>query len=104
MVCWRRLAGRRRIVATIRGAQLDVFLGRRREAVISTRVIAYCRVSSNAQKPDLLNQKRTFESFCAARGLADVEWIDEVGGGLNFSRKKFARSWTPSSDARSRRS
>ncbi len=70
-------------------AQLDSFLGRRREAVVPTRVIAYCRVSSKAQKPDLLNQRRTLESFCAARGLTDVEWIDEVGGGLNFARKKF---------------
>jgi len=69
--------------------QLDAFLGRRREAVIPTRVIAYCRVSSSAQKPDLINQKRTLESFCAARGLAAVEWIDEVGGGLNFERQKF---------------
>jgi putative resolvase len=69
--------------------QLDVFLGRRREAVTPTRVIVYCRVSSSAQKPDLINQKQTLESFCAARGLADVEWIDEVGGGLNFERKKF---------------
>jgi len=69
--------------------QLDAFLGRRRESVIPTRVITYCRVSSNAQKPDLLNQRRVLESFCAARGLADVEWIDEVGGGLNFERKKF---------------
>jgi len=69
--------------------QLDLFLGRRREAVIPTRVIAYCRVSTNAQKPDLVNQKRTLEAFCAARGLANVEWIDEVGGGLNFERKQF---------------
>ena len=70
-------------------AQLDLFLGRRREAVVPTRVVAYCRVSSSAQKPDLQNQRRTLESFCAARGLTDVEWIDEVGGGLNIERKKF---------------
>jgi predicted site-specific integrase-resolvase len=70
-------------------AQLDLFLGRRREAVVSTRVIAYCRVSSQAQKPDLTNQRRTLESFCAARRLTGIEWIDEVGGGLNFACQKF---------------
>jgi putative resolvase len=53
------------------------------------RVIAYCRVSSAAQKPDLLNQRRVMEEFCVARGLANVEFIDEIGGGLNFERKKF---------------
>jgi predicted site-specific integrase-resolvase len=42
-----------------------------------------------AQKPDLKNQRRVLEDFAAARGLADVEWTEEVGGGLNFNRKRF---------------
>ena len=29
------------------------------------------------------------EEFCAARGFSDVEFIEEVGGGMNFKRKKF---------------
>ncbi len=29
------------------------------------------------------------EQFCAGRGLAVDEWIEEVGGGLNFNRKRF---------------
>src|SRR5215469_14386456 len=53
------------------------------------RVIAYCRVSSAAQKPDLLNQRRVLEQFCNARGLIVDEWIEEIGGGLNFKRKQF---------------
>jgi len=53
------------------------------------RTIAYCRVSSAAQKPDLKNQRRVLEEFCVARGLAPMEFIEEVGGGLNFNRKKF---------------
>jgi len=69
--------------------QLDAFLGRRHEIAVPIRVIAYCRVSSQAQKPDLKNQRRVLEDFTAARGLADVEWIEEVGGGLNFKRPKF---------------
>lgn len=53
------------------------------------RVVAYCRVSSAAQRPDLVNQRRVLEQFSAARGLAGVEYVEEVGGGLNFSRKRF---------------
>lgn len=55
----------------------------------ATRVVAYCRVSSAAQKPDLRNQRRVLEEFCVAKGMANVEFIEEVGGGLNFNRKKF---------------
>lgn len=51
--------------------------------------VVYTRVSSNAQKPDLLNQKRVLEQFCVARGIAVDEWVSEIGGGLNFKRKKF---------------
>jgi len=51
--------------------------------------IAYCRVSSQNQKPDLKNQRTCIESFCLACGKPDVEYIEEIGGGLNFKRKKF---------------
>lgn len=53
------------------------------------RTVVYMRVSSNAQKPDLANQRAALESFCAARGLAVDEWIEEIGGGLNLKRPKF---------------
>jgi len=38
------------------------------------RIVAYCRV---------------LEKFIIAKGLANVEFIEEIGGGLNFKRKKF---------------
>ncbi|MDY0960821.1 IS607 family transposase [Massilia sp. CFBP9026] len=53
------------------------------------RIIGYCRVSSAAQKPDLRNQRRVLEEFCTARGLANVEFIEEIGGGLNFKRPRL---------------
>jgi putative resolvase len=53
-------------------------------------VVAYLRVSSQAQKPDLANQKAALEQFCIASGMAVDEWISEVGGGLNFRRPKFS--------------
>ena len=69
--------------------QLNAFMGLRREIAVPIRSIAYCRVSSKAQKPDLKNQRRVLEEFCAARGLINVAWVKEIGGGLNFERKKF---------------
>lgn len=54
-----------------------------------SRIIAYCRVSSTAQRQDLAKQRAVLEQFVAARGLAGVELIQEVGAGLNFRRKQF---------------
>ena len=55
------------------------------------RTIAYCRVSSQAQKPDLANQKRLLEHYCRERTIQVDEWITEIGGGMNFKRKHFLR-------------
>jgi predicted site-specific integrase-resolvase len=66
-----------------------VRFGSRGVETMLTRRVAYCRVSSAAQRPDLANQRRVLEEFVVARGLANVEFIEEVGGGLNFQRKKF---------------
>jgi putative resolvase len=52
-------------------------------------MVAYCRVSCAAQKPDLQNQRLVLEEFAVARGLANVEFIEEIGGALNFKRKHF---------------
>jgi len=61
------------------------------EAEVRRRIIAYCRVSSMAQKPDLENQRRVLASFSEAKGYVVDEWISEIGGGLNFKRKQFLR-------------
>jgi len=53
------------------------------------KVTVYMRVSSQAQKPDLKNQRLALEQFCAARGFSVDDWIEEIGGGLNFKRPKF---------------
>lgn len=57
----------------------------------SGKVIVYCRVSSRGQNPELKHQITAMEEFCRGRGLAVDEWISEVGGGLNFKRKKFLK-------------
>ena len=69
-------------------AALDSFL-RRSPPVSPKAPVAYCRVSSAAQRPELKNQRRVLEEFCVARGLANVEFVEEVGGGLNLKRAKF---------------
>lgn len=51
------------------------------------KVVVYCRVSSNGQKPELKNQISAMEIFCLSRGLIVDEWISEIGGALNFKRK-----------------
>lgn len=55
------------------------------------RTVAYCRVSSQAQKPDLANQKRILEQYCQQQHVEVDEWIMEIGGGMNFKRKQFLR-------------
>ncbi|MDR1379702.1 MAG: IS607 family transposase [Synergistaceae bacterium] len=55
------------------------------------RVVAYCRVSSQAQKPDLRKQQAAIEQYCGELRLQDVEFICEVGSGLNFKRQKFLK-------------
>lgn len=51
--------------------------------------IVYMRVSSQAQRPDLKNQRLALEQFCPARGIEVDQWVEEIGGGLNFKRRKF---------------
>ncbi|KJK21132.1 recombinase, partial [Burkholderiaceae bacterium 16] len=52
-------------------SQLREFLGLQRSGgQAPTRLVAYCRVSSAAQRPDLANQRRVLEEFVVANGLA----------------------------------
>ena len=51
--------------------------------------VVYCRVSSHGQKDDLQSQVTAMEQYCLGAGIAVDEWIQEVGGGMNFKRKQF---------------
>jgi putative resolvase len=53
------------------------------------RTIAYCRVSSQGQKADLANQHEQLRMYCESKGIKVDDWVEEIGGGLNFKRKKF---------------
>lgn len=51
--------------------------------------VVYCRVSSAGQKDDLESQIAAMEQYCRAGAIAVDEWVKEVGGGMNFKRKRF---------------
>lgn len=51
--------------------------------------VVYCRVSSAGQRGDLQSQVAAMEQYCRAAAIAVDEWIQEVGGGMNFRRKRF---------------
>lgn len=55
------------------------------------RVVAYCRVSSSDQKPDLDRQVARVVVGVTKLGLAVGEVVAEVGSGLNGRRRKLAR-------------
>lgn len=51
--------------------------------------VVYCRVSSSGQKDDLASQVDAMETYCRSTGIAVDEWMQEIGGGMNFKRKRF---------------
>ncbi|NOQ36971.1 MAG: IS607 family transposase [Methylococcaceae bacterium] len=53
------------------------------------KIVVYCRVSSHNQKDDLESQVKSMESYCSSNGIKIDELIKEIGGGMNFKRKKF---------------
>ena len=58
-------------------------------APVSRGTVVYCRVSGSGQKDDLVSQVKAMETDCLNAGIAVDEWIEEIGGGMNFKRQKF---------------
>ncbi len=52
------------------------------------KVVVYCRVSSSGQTEALRTQVEAVEKFSLGGGIAVDEWQEEIGGGMNFKRKK----------------
>ena len=55
------------------------------------RTVAYCRVSSQAQQPDVLKQQAMLHAYCEQQRLVVDEWITQIGGGLTFERQQFLK-------------
>ncbi|MDA8383555.1 MAG: IS607 family transposase [Betaproteobacteria bacterium] len=51
--------------------------------------VVYCRVSSAGQKDDLASQVSAMEMYCRSAAIPVDQWVQEVGGGMNFKRKRF---------------
>lgn len=58
---------------------------------VAGRVVAYCRVSSADQEPDLERQVGRVVTGATAQGLAVAEVVTEIGSGLNGKRRKLHR-------------
>ncbi len=61
------------------------------QKAIKQKVITYYRVSSSGQKKDLESQKLAVEQYCIASGKAIDEKFEDVGSGLNYTRKNFVK-------------
>ena len=54
------------------------------------KTIAYARVSSHEQKPDLQRQIERLELYCSAQGWS-FEVISDLGSGMNYHKKGLKR-------------
>ncbi|MGW4103058.1 IS607 family transposase [Streptomyces sp. NPDC004976] len=78
----------------VRQAPSGTWLVAEPAAVVSAtsgRVVAYCRVSSADQRPDLERQAARVVAGANGLGLAVAEVVTEVGSGLNGRRRKLHR-------------
>ena len=67
--------------------QLDTFLGKK--AQTRRLQIAYARVSSYEQKPELQYQLDYIRNYVNAKGIILDQEITDIGSGLNYNRKKW---------------
>jgi putative resolvase len=54
-------------------------------------VVAYCRVSSHDQKPDLERQAGRVLTMCSERGIRIDRTVTEIGSGLNGQRTELRK-------------
>jgi len=77
--------GRRRYDLT----KLQPELHRKKE-MSARKTVAYARVSSHDQKPDLERQAQLLEAYCAAQGWS-YEVVTDLGSGMNYRKKGLKR-------------
>lgn len=54
------------------------------------KTVAYARVSSHDQKPDLERQAQVLEGYCSAQGW-QFEIVTDLGSGMNYRKKGLQR-------------
>lgn len=55
---------------------------------VSKKTICYSRVSSHDQKEDLTRQTKVLEIYSKEHDLQNVEYINDIGSGLNFKKER----------------
>jgi putative resolvase len=70
-------------------ARLQPELHRKVEPV-ARKTVAYARVSSHDQKPDLERQAQVLQAYCAAQGWTH-EIVTDLGSGMNYRKKGLRR-------------
>jgi putative resolvase len=55
------------------------------------QTIAYARVSTAAEMPDLANQVAALEVYCNEHEIKVDVFLQDIGSGLNYKRKQFTR-------------
>ncbi|MGW7667702.1 IS607 family transposase [Streptomyces sp. NPDC054775] len=80
-----------RMPVPVRQASSGTWLVDEPTSPMSGRVVAYCRVSSADQKPDLDRQVARVVQGVTGFGLPVAEVVTEVGSGLNGRRRKLHR-------------
>ena len=53
--------------------------------------VIYARVSSQSQKPELLNQVNYLKSYSVSNGIPISNIYTDIGSGLNYKRKNWMR-------------
>ena len=79
--CCRTLGGHRRY--SLEKIKRDL-LGK--ISLITRKVVAYARVSSNDQKEDLKRQEQRLQQYCNEQGYS-CELISDLGSGINYKKK-----------------
>lgn len=62
----------------------------RAEVTAERRTVAYARVSSRDQEPDLRRQAQALEAYCAAQGWT-FEVVTDLGSGMNYRKRGLKR-------------
>ena len=62
----------------------------RAEVTAERRTVAYARVSSRDQEPDLRHQAQVLEAYCAAQGWT-FEVVTDLGSGMNYRKRGLKR-------------
>jgi predicted site-specific integrase-resolvase len=84
----KKIVPEKRTSGETRYYDLDKLLGLKN--LESNLTIAYARVSSHDQKPDLIRQAQLLSTYCQSHGWTH-EVIQDLGSGMNYHKKGLKR-------------